>query len=532
MENFEKLKQIVESFSSDIKNTGRFLWENAEIGRHEFKGSAFLAELYEKNGFVVERGVGGFPTCYIATFENGTDGPSLGIFSDFDALPGMALDRSGNPGHGCMHNLYTATTVGTALSLREYMLEENICGKITVFGAPAEECGGAKQYLARQGLLNGIDAFFGVHPVSIDNGVMFRKHIAILMKKYRFFGKSAHVFDTDFKGHNALLAAQYFMIGLEFFKGQKNTDSKVNAIITDGGKMTNRITDFAEVECGYRCQTRDMIEQDEIQIDIIAESAAKALQCQVEIIETGRYFNTLPNHTLANIAQHNAELVGSPQYTADEQREAVEKGFSQGFYTEIKPLPEEPVLIMGGTDEGDASWLAPWLRISLASCPPEVSGHSFDLVEYANKDYVYKGILATALVTAMTCVDLLTNPDLLAEAKTENSKQQESNPYIPAKQKFPPALLFPQTPGVTVNPDSIRIDLEQCDLFKGLSGVNFIAEMNGEIVGEARLENEKVLTIPFTTEIDSKQSGKILFFDIEVLMQETAYPYTYSYFFT
>ena len=54
----------------------------------EFKSSALLIKTLEDEGFKVEKGVAGMPTCFVATWGSGK--PVIGILGEFDALPGLS----------------------------------------------------------------------------------------------------------------------------------------------------------------------------------------------------------------------------------------------------------------------------------------------------------------------------------------------------------------------------------------------------------------------------------------------------------
>src|SRR5690606_25570295 len=86
------------------------IWDLAEVGYKEYKSSALLQELLEKNGFSVERGVAGIPTAFVASYGSG--GPVIGILAEYDALPGISQDsvpvkqlvEGKHAGHACGHH--------------------------------------------------------------------------------------------------------------------------------------------------------------------------------------------------------------------------------------------------------------------------------------------------------------------------------------------------------------------------------------------------------------------------------------------
>ena len=71
------------------------IWNYAELGMQEFKSSALLIKTLEEEGFKVEKGVAGMPTCFVASWGSGK--PVIGILGEFDALP-MIISKSSESG--------------------------------------------------------------------------------------------------------------------------------------------------------------------------------------------------------------------------------------------------------------------------------------------------------------------------------------------------------------------------------------------------------------------------------------------------
>ncbi|MBK7628616.1 MAG: hypothetical protein IPJ16_15710 [Bacteroidales bacterium] len=102
------------------------IWGYAELGMQEFKSSALLVKTLEEEGFTVEKGVAGMPTCFVATWGSGK--PVIGILGEFDALPMIsqkALTSSqipvidGAPGHGCGHNMMGSAGIAAAIAVKK-----------------------------------------------------------------------------------------------------------------------------------------------------------------------------------------------------------------------------------------------------------------------------------------------------------------------------------------------------------------------------------------------------------------------------
>ncbi|MBL8702915.1 MAG: amidohydrolase, partial [Alphaproteobacteria bacterium] len=63
------------------------IWEFAEPAWREYRSCAWYVERLRREGFAVEEGSGGMPTAFCATW--GTQGPILGTYAEYDAVPGM-----------------------------------------------------------------------------------------------------------------------------------------------------------------------------------------------------------------------------------------------------------------------------------------------------------------------------------------------------------------------------------------------------------------------------------------------------------
>jgi len=86
-----KEKQLVLDLLATPETVEKFgkisdaIWSYAELGLQEFKSSKLLADTLEGAGFMVERGLAGMPTCFVATYGEGR--PVVGLLGEFDALP-------------------------------------------------------------------------------------------------------------------------------------------------------------------------------------------------------------------------------------------------------------------------------------------------------------------------------------------------------------------------------------------------------------------------------------------------------------
>jgi amidohydrolase len=137
-----------------------------ELGFHETRTSNRVAEIAEKLGCHIRRGVG--RTGVIAELGNGK--PVLALRADMDALPLQEANQipyaSQNPGvmHACGHDSHTAMLLGTAAVL----VNEEFPGTVRFLFQPSEEVGdeegisGAPRMID-DGAMEGVDMVIGLH---------------------------------------------------------------------------------------------------------------------------------------------------------------------------------------------------------------------------------------------------------------------------------------------------------------------------------------------------------------------------------
>lgn len=139
----ERIRRRVDEILPELSRLSDDLWNNPEYNFKEYFACKSMSALLEKYGFAVETGIGGLETSVKGVYDTGKEGPNIAIFGEFDAVEGM--------GHSCGHNIMCAISVGAGAALRSVI--DELGGKVTVFGCPAEEGGGGKIIMAEHGAL-------------------------------------------------------------------------------------------------------------------------------------------------------------------------------------------------------------------------------------------------------------------------------------------------------------------------------------------------------------------------------------------
>src|SRR5258706_3958329 len=162
--NQAKLIANVQAYAPRMSEVALTIWAMPELGYQETKTTALLQGELKKAGFQIETGVAGMPTAFIAR-AGSKDGPVIAILAEMDSLPGLSQaatpERKPIPGvisgHACGHNLFGSGSVAAAIAVKKWLEETGTKGQLRVYGTPAEESGGGKDYMVQAGLFKNVD---------------------------------------------------------------------------------------------------------------------------------------------------------------------------------------------------------------------------------------------------------------------------------------------------------------------------------------------------------------------------------------
>jgi len=432
------------------------IWRNPELGFLETQSSATHQNHLKANGFTIESGVAEMPTAYIATYGHGS--PVIGILAEFDALPGMSQDTvpfrkpivEGGNGHACGHNVFGVGSIAGAVAIREWLEAEGREGTVKVFGTPAEEGGGGKVYMVREGLFAGVDAVLDWHPAG-GNGVSVGSGTAIQMIDYTFRGVAAHAAATPDKGRSALDGVEAFNFMVNLLREHVPTSSRIHYVITNGGEAPNVVPDYAKVSYYIRSPKREVLRDLVEWIGQAAEGAARGTQTEVETEIISGFYEKLGNRALAELVQKKLETVGGVIYDERERAFALEiaRGLGEpdsslNRVATVAPLPEErPTGGGGSSDVGDVSWNVPTVSFGTATFVPGSPGHSWQNVATGGTTIGTKSLINAAKVFALTAIELYSNPKELEKAKAEFERRRGPDfKYEPLLGNRKPALEY------------------------------------------------------------------------------------------
>ena len=436
-----------------------------ELAYQEFETSKYLTTLLEANGFVVERGIAGIPTAWVARWGSGH--PVISLGSDIDCLPkasqkpGVAYREplvEGAPGHGEGHNSGQAVNIVAALAVKDLMEREKLPGTIMVWPGVAEELLGAKAYFVRAGIFRDVDAVLFTHVGdTLDTTWGLPQGTGLISVEYTFQGESSHAAARPWLGRNALRAVELMNIGWDFRREQLRPEQRSHYVITNGGDQPNVIPSLASVWYFFREIDFENIKRNYEIGNKIAEAAAMMTDTKMTRKVVGvaapRHFNK----PIAEAVQANIARVGLPQWTDEEQTfaKAVQhlvEGREVGLNTTLKPLEPPPAQpVSGGSDDiGDVSWVAPTVTVRYPANIPNLPGHNWSNAISMATPIAHKGVVAGSKTIAMTMVDLLMRPELVRDARTYFTDVQLKN------NKVIPLLADTDMPQIQINRDTME----------------------------------------------------------------------------
>jgi amidohydrolase len=382
-----RAEQAVEAAGPDLLALSADLHAHPEEGYAEHRSVQAVADLLTRHGITAEVGVHGLPTALRA--RTGSGGPTVAVLAEYDALPGI--------GHGCGHNVICSAAVGAFLGLHAALSGGAVPGTAVLLGTPAEEGGGGKELMARDGAFDDVDAVVMLHPFSYDAAVqpfLGRRQLRITCT-----GIAAHASAQPFMGRNALDAVVAGYTGVAMLRQHVPDTDRVHGVITDGGQRPNVVPERAEALYYVRSATPETLADlcRRVEAAVVAGAAMTGCGYELRWDEQPAY---LP-------IRANLELAARwTRHQARRGRTALPPGVT-------------PASLAGSTDLGNVSVRVPAIHPMIAIAGPEVSMHTTQFATAAAGPAGDAAVLDGAVGLALTALDVLADPAVLAAARAE-----------------------------------------------------------------------------------------------------------------
>ena len=395
LSDVEKLKvqacALIDKNAETLVNVSHEIHDHPEQNYEEVFASELLTRSANDQGVHVELGAFDCATGFSGDVGSG---PTVCIMSEYDALPDI--------GHGCGHNIIAAAGLGAAIALAS--IADASGGRVRYMGTPAEEGGGGKILMARNGALVGVDLAMMVHPADADLATI--DAIALQQLLVEYTGQESHAAAAPQLGRNALDAAVLGYMAVATLRQHILPTERIHGIFLKSGEKPNIVPREASSEWYVRSDNVTSLAALKPRVLASLESGALACGCSVshEWIGTA-YADMVTNDTMGTMYAHNALTLGR---TVTDPRHGGRR-------------------VVGSTDMGNVSHLVPSIHPMIASAPVGTSIHTKQFAQFARSPMADQAVLDGAKTMAMTAIDFWTSSErqqaVAAEFRAANPDQ-------------------------------------------------------------------------------------------------------------
>lgn len=475
MKDLEFVNRIIDGKKDMILDVSRKIWEFAELPYEEVKSADLLCEVLENEGFTINKGIADIPTAFTASFGSGS--PVVGFLGEYDALDTLSQEggktikspvMEGAPGHGCGHNLLGTGSLGAAVAIKEYFIENKKQGTVIYFGCPGEEGAGSKQFMARAGIFDGVDFVYTWHPAS-KNEVPSNRLVAIMGANFEFNGITSHAGSTPHLGRSALDAAELMSVGVNYLREHMIDQARVHyAYVDAGGTAPNVVQDHSLVKYEVRSPNVKGVKELFERVVDVARGAALMTGTQMEYEVTMAFSDYTPNSALAKIADESLQDIGAPLWDEDDYslareyllsynentidliKEEIEEIYGEDQMEERLYKPLDPIIHpydeknnsyeSGSTDVGDVSYTVPTLSLQVATACIGNVGHTWQTTGQGNSSIGDKGLITAAKAMALSAIRTMDRPEIIKKAKEIVLKQNGGSYKCPLPDSVKPPI--------------------------------------------------------------------------------------------
>ena len=385
----------VDDLAADLHGLLHGLHGHPETAFEERVSARAIAELLHAQGIEPTVGVHGLETAVRAEVTSAGFDPArhrtVAILGEYDALPEI--------GHGCGHNVIAATAVGATVALKRLLDDDRAAfeGRVVFLGTPAEEGHTGKEYMAREGAFDGLDAAIMVHPYGEDVAEQVWLGRRVLTATYT--GVSAHASAQPFMGRNALDAASLAYQGIGLLRQQVPPVDRVHAIITEGGARPSVIPQTARMDLYVRSKYPETLKDLSRRLDDVLRGAA--LMAGVEVaIDWDTHPPSLP-------VRANDPL--TERWSVAQQARG------------RAPLPAGVIseTLAASTDFGNVSYRVPGIHPLIKIADLSTALHTDEFAAAAGSPAAERAATDGAYGLAVTALDFLLDDDLASAVKED-----------------------------------------------------------------------------------------------------------------
>jgi amidohydrolase len=369
---------------TELRHVSLDIHSHPETAFEETRACATLCGLLKSQGFEVRREVSGMQTAFVADAKSGEGGPRVAFVCEYDALRGL--------GHACGHNLIGTASAAAGIALLHALRDSGVPGHVRVVGSPAEEGGGGKIPLVKDGVFDDCDTALILHPSDRTMAVMWA--LACTHWQWAFTGRASHAAGDPDQGINALDAFVQAYNGISLWRQQLKDGARVHGFIEEGGTAPNIIPERSSGEFLTRARDAAYLDEMNVRFTAIFEAAASATGCTLELTRNETYKDLRSNRVLADRGHLHLDEVG------------------------LSPTVAPPWERVGSTDVGDLSYACPTIHPEVAITEEGVSCHTHEFREAAATEEAHEVMLLGAAALALTGADVVTDGEIREAVRT------------------------------------------------------------------------------------------------------------------
>lgn len=378
----DKIFSYIEQKAPFLISIADKIYDLGELGHEEYKGCEICCDYLCKQGFKVEKGIGGIPTALRAEYQSLEGGPSIGFIFEYDALPGM--------GHACGHHMQPSACMLAAVAMKN-VLGGSIPFKLVLYSTPDEECyvKSGKIEMIDAGCFRDVDVILSMH--GGNETTMELNTLAMRYYEVEFNGKRAHACAHPDDGRSAFDALQLVFHAVEFLREHTPASSRLHYTLTDnGGTPANVVPDKACGSFYLRAMKNAELEDICTRFEDILKGAALMTDTKVKYFVRSDYKAMFPIMPLADCFYANVQLSGSE-------------------------MIEPPLKETGSTDFGNLMEITPCFSARIHFARKGTGAHSKAWYDLGKSEAAHKAIIAGAKVMAAMAYDIISKPRLLDE---------------------------------------------------------------------------------------------------------------------
>lgn len=412
----DRLESLIDAGAAEMTTLMLDLAEHPEVAFEEHRSARAIVDVLAAHGIEAQLGVHGLDTAIRAEIGGGVrpsagaggtseaddghgaddshgadDGhgagdagrdepstPTLAILSEYDSLPGI--------GHGCGHNVIAVMGLGAFLALAQLAEEDPsaVPGKVVFLGTPAEEGHTGKEYMAREGAFDGLDAVVMAHPYGYDLADQVWLGRRTLTVEYH--GATAHASAQPYMGRNALDAASLMYQGIGLMRQQTPPSDRIHAVIREGGERASVVPDYAKLDLYARSQAPETLRDLSRRLEDVARGAAMMAGCAVTV--------TWDHHPPSLPLRTNTAMTG--RWVQAQRRRG----------RDPLPLGVVSTTLAASTDFGNVSFRVPGIHPVIKIAPHEVALHTREFATAAVSELARSAAADGAYGLAATVLDV------------------------------------------------------------------------------------------------------------------------------